>query len=157
LFVFRREGFLTVIQRSAFVPYSQAQMFQLVNDVEQYPQFLPWCAHVAILNRSADEIEATVTATKGPWRKSFTTVNRLLPHDRVEMRLRNGPFRHLEGHWEFKSVANNASHVSLHLSFEFNNKLIAMAFGPLFQQMAGTLLHAFTQRAHQIYASQLID
>lgn len=148
---------MPVIQRNAFVPYTPAQMYHLVNDVEQYPQFLPWCAHVAILNRSANEIEASVTAAKGLWRKSFTTVNRLLPDEKVEMRLRNGPFRYLEGYWEFKPVADNASHVLFHLSFEFSSKLLSIAFGPLFQQMAGTVLQAFTQRAHQIYAKQLID
>lgn len=148
---------MTVIHRSAFVPYTPAQMFHLVNDVEQYPAFLPWCEGVEIISRSPEHMEATVTAAKGPWRKSFTTINRLFADEKIEMRLRNGPFRFLEGNWQFKAVANNASHVSLELAFEFNNKLIAMAFGAIFQQMAETLLQAFTQRAHQIYATQSID
>lgn len=139
------------ITRSAFVPFTSAQMYELVNDIEQYPQFLPWCPNTQVLSRTLEEIQATVHFAKGALAKSFTTVNRLLPNERVEMRLLHGPFRHLEGLWQFQNVGDQGSKVTLNLSFEFSNKLLAFAIGPLFHQMASTMVESFTKRAHQIY------
>jgi len=141
----------TNIYRSAIVPFSTSQMFDLVNDIEQYPQFLPWCPKAQILSRTLDEIEATVHFSQGGFQKSFTTVNRLLPHERVEMRLREGPFRYLEGQWQFETMGQGTQ-ISLNLSFEFSHALLSMMIGPLFQKMAGNLVEAFTQRAHRVYA-----
>lgn len=143
---------MATIFRSAFVPFSCAQMYDLVNDIEQYPQFLPWCPNTEILSRTSEEIQATVHFAKGALAKSFTTINRLLPHKRVEMRLLQGPFRHLEGLWQFESIADQGSRVTLNLSFEFNNKLLAFALGPFFHQMASGMVESFTKRAHQLYA-----
>lgn len=144
---------MTSIIRSAFVPFTTAQMYDLVNDIEQYPQFLPWCPNAEVLSRTTEEIQATVHFAKGALAKSFTTVNRLLPHERVEMRLLKGPFRHLEGLWQFQSIADQGSRVTLNLSFEFNNKLLAFALGPFFQQMTSSMVESFTKRAHHIYAT----
>jgi ribosome-associated toxin RatA of RatAB toxin-antitoxin module len=143
---------MATIFRSAFVPFSSEQMFDLVNNIEQYPEFLPWCPNTEVISRSQEEIKATVHFAKGALAKSFTTVNRLLPHARVEMRLLKGPFRHLEGLWEFQNIENQGSRVTLNLSFEFNNKLLAFALGPLFHQMASTMVESFSKRAHQVYA-----
>lgn len=139
------------ITRSAFVPFTCAQMYELVNDIEQYPQFLPWCPNTEVISRSLEEIQATVHFAKGALAKSFTTVNRLLPNERVEMRLLHGPFRHLEGLWQFQTIADQGSRVTLNLSFEFSNKLLSFALGPLFHQMASSMVESFTKRAHQVY------
>lgn len=144
---------MTTITQSAFVPYSCAEMFDLVNDIEQYPLFLPWCPSAEIVHRADDEIKATLYFAKGALGKSFTTLNRLLPHQRVEMRLVEGPFRHLQGAWEFQPASEKkGSHITFNLSFEFNNKLLALSLGPIFHHIANTMVEAFTQRAHQLYA-----
>lgn len=137
--------------RTALVPYTSMQMFNLVNDIEQYPLFLPWCPQARIIHRHENEIQATLHFAKGPIGKSFTTVNRLLPHNRVEMRLVQGPFRHLEGAWEFQTL-EKGSQITLNISFEFNSRLLSMTLGPLFNQIAGTMVESFTRRAHQVYA-----
>ncbi len=143
---------MAMIHRSAFVPFTCAQMYDLVNDIEQYPQFLPWCPNTEILSRSEQEIKATIHFAKGALAKSFTTENRLTPNQRVEMRLLEGPFRQLEGVWQFESIAGQGSRVTLNLSFEFNNKLLAFALGPFFHQIAASMVESFTKRAQQIYA-----
>ncbi len=144
---------MTIIQRSAFVPYSAKQMFDLVNDVEQYPQFLPWCANAHIVSQSPDDMEATVHIAKGLWRKAFTTLNRLVPNERIEMRLRQGPFLHLEGTWQFQSLPTGCQ-VSFKLAFEFSNPLLAITLGPVFNQVAQSLVSAFTHRAIQVYVAE---
>ena len=146
---------MTTIYRTAIVPFSVQQMYDLVNDIEQYPHFLPWCADAQIASQSQDHMEATVHIAKGPWRKVFTTINRLVPHERIEMRLRQGPFRHLEGEWQFQTSAQGST-VSFKLSFEFSNPLLAITLGPVFNQVAQSLVQAFTQRARQVYVKQII-
>ncbi|MFI4938380.1 MAG: type II toxin-antitoxin system RatA family toxin [Candidatus Berkiellales bacterium] len=144
---------MTTIVHCASVPFSCAQMFELVNDIEQYPHFLPWCPDAKVQKRTQDEIEATVHFAKGIIGKSFTTLNKLLPHQRVEMRLLKGPFRYLEGTWHFESLAEKGSRITLNLSFEFNSKLLTITVGPIFHHIASTLVQAFTARAHQIYSN----
>lgn len=146
---------MTAIHRSAFVPFSPAQMFDLVNNIEQYPHFLPWCADSQVLSRSEQEIQATLHIAKGGFSKSFTTANRLIPNERVEMRLLEGPFSQFEGIWRFAPIADQGSQVTLNLSFEFDNKLLAFTLGPLFHHIASTLVESFTQRADKVYATAL--
>ncbi len=131
-------------------------MFDLVNDVEQYPQFLPWCANAHIASQSQAHMEATVHIAKGLWRKAFTTLNSLVPYESIEMRLRQGPFRHLEGIWQFQSFPTGCQ-VSFKLSFEFSNPLLAITLGPVFNQVAQSLVSAFTNRAHKVYVKHAID
>lgn len=145
---------MTHIARSALVPFSSTQMYELVNNIEDYPQFLPWCAGTQILSRSATEIQATVHVAKGIFHKSFTTVNQLLTDKRIEMRLLHGPFSHLEGTWEFQAT-EKGTQVILNLSFEFANRLATLTLGPLFHQIASTMVQAFTQRAYQVYVNNV--
>ncbi len=144
---------MTTIHRSAFVPFSPQQMFELVNNIEQYPDFLAWCPKAHVLSVSDNEMQATLYIAKGVWAQSFTTINRLVPHERVEMRLQEGPFRALEGVWQFNSIADQGCQVSLSLSFEFSNQLLALTVGPIFHQMASSLVDAFTARAHEVYVT----
>lgn len=139
------------IHKSALVPYSAAQMFALVNDIDAYHQFLPWCSSSQILSRAEDELRATIEISHGSLRKSFTTRNRVQKDKMMEMRLEEGPFRHLEGFWRFDVLGEQACKVSLDLDFEFSNKLVGMAMGPIFSQIANSLVDAFTKRAVQVY------
>jgi ribosome-associated toxin RatA of RatAB toxin-antitoxin module len=139
------------IHKSALVPYSTAQMFALVDDIDSYAQFLPWCRASQVLSRSEDEVRATLEIAHGSLRKSFTTCNRTQRDKMIEMRLEEGPFRHLEGFWRFDVLGEQASKVSLDLDFEFSSKLVGLAMGPVFSQIANSLVDAFTKRAVQVY------
>jgi len=145
---------MPTIKRSALVPYLPAEMFALVDDVKSYPQFLPWCKNARELSRSGDEVRAALDLVRGGFEKSFTTCNRLQNNKMIEMRLIEGPFRHLDGFWHFESVGESACKVSLDLDFEFANKLIGMAMGPLFNQIANTLVDSFCKRAIDVYGSR---
>ncbi len=142
---------MTVINRSALVPYSARQMFELVDGVEAYPEFLPWCSGVTVHERSEDELCATIEISKAGIHKAFTTRNRNQPYKMIEMRLVEGPFRHLEGFWRFDELGETACKVSLDIEFEFSSRLLSMSLGPVFSQICNTLVEAFVQRARQIY------
>lgn len=139
------------IQKSKIVPYTQQQMYALVNDVSQYAQFVPWCVSSEVLHASEFEVRASLGFAAHGIRQSFTTVNRLQPHKMIEIRLLQGPFRHLEGFWQFEATAQQQSRVSLDMEFEFSSKLLGMMFGPLFNQIASGLVEAFSQRAREVY------
>ncbi|HHJ12508.1 MAG TPA: type II toxin-antitoxin system RatA family toxin [Chromatiales bacterium] len=143
---------MTHIHRHAIVPYSPAQMFALVDDVRAYPEFLPWCGSARELHRDEDEGEAAVEIAKGSVRKTFTTRNRLQKDKMIEMRLVSGPFKHLEGFWRFEPLGEGqACKVSLDLDFEFANRLLSMAIGPVFNAIANSLVDAFVKRARAVY------
>ncbi|MFO8004761.1 type II toxin-antitoxin system RatA family toxin [Thioalkalivibrio sp.] len=141
----------TRIQRSAVVPYSADQMFSLVNDVESYPEFLPHCRSARVLEARDDTIKATIELAKGALHKSFTTLNRLDSPHRIEMRLVDGPFRRLHGVWGFTEQEGGGTRVELDLEFEFANRLMALAIGPVFNHVANSLVDAFVRRAQSIH------
>ncbi len=145
---------MTIIQKSAFVPYTVKQMFDLVNDIASYPLFLPWCSQSTILSQTETEQEAVLGISQAGWKQSFSTRNRLTPFEKIEMRLLEGPFRYLEGKWVFQPLSEGCD-LSFKLSFEFNNKLLAFAMGPVFNKIGNTLVEAFSARAHQLYGSTL--
>ncbi|EIJ36581.1 type II toxin-antitoxin system RatA family toxin [Thiothrix nivea] len=139
------------ISRSALVPYSSEQMYRLVDDIKLYPQFLPWCRNAAEHERDADQVKASIEIAKGAVNKQFTTLNRLQKNKTIEMRLVDGPFKHLHGFWRFDELKADACKVSLDLNFEFSNKLLSMVVGPVFNQVANTLVDSFVERARKVY------
>ncbi len=142
---------MQVVERSAIVSYSAGQMFELVNDVASYPQFLPWCSGATVHEVSATERMATVKVEKGILRTEFTTMNTLAQGSSILMRLVKGPFRELSGQWRFEAIADRGSRVSFRVEFEFKNRLTAAAFGAAFESMCGTLVEAFATQAQKIY------
>jgi ribosome-associated toxin RatA of RatAB toxin-antitoxin module len=142
---------MATLLRTAFVPYSAQQMFDLVNDIEKYPAFLPWCSGVTIFEQAEKELKARVTVGKSGFTQTFATQNNLIPHERIEMRLLEGPFRFLEGVWKFQDAPEKGSQITLNLAFEFNNPLLSFSVGSLIHPVAGTLVQVFTQRAHVLY------
>lgn len=142
---------MPVVQRNALVPYTTEQMFDLVNDIESYPRFLPWCEDSRIVSRQGDVVRARLELAKGGVKKTFTTSNRVQHGKMIEIRLVEGPFRLLEGFWRFDGVADRRSRVSLDLEFEFSNRLAQFAFGPVFHQVANSLVEAFCKRARDVY------
>ena len=139
------------IQRSAVVPYSPEQMFDLVNDVESYPDFLPWCRSARVLARGDDEVRARIEMAKGALHRSFTTRNALEPHRRIRIRLVDGPFRRLAGDWHFDPEAQGGCRVHLDLEYEFAGRMLSAVIGPIFNQIAATMVDAFVRRARALY------
>ncbi len=139
------------VKRSALVPYSAAEMFKLVNDVDAYADFLPWCSRSRILDRSDDTIEATLELHKGAVSKQFTTRNTLTPDEAIEIALLGGPFRHLAGGWRFQPLSDEGCKVGLELEFQFENRMIDMMFGAFFEDTCNSMVDAFTARAEEIY------
>lgn len=139
------------ISRSALVPYSAEQMFVLVDTIRDYPQFLPWCRSSVELDRNTDEVKASIEIAKGALNKSFTTLNRMQSNKLIEMSLVDGPFQHLHGFWRFDELKPDACKVSLDLDFEFSNRLVGLAIGSIFNQVANTLVDSFVERAKAVY------
>ncbi|MEW5839211.1 MAG: type II toxin-antitoxin system RatA family toxin [Pseudomonadota bacterium] len=139
------------LHREALVPYSAQEMFALVNGVEDYHQFLPWCSASSRQQRAEDEVIASVTISKGALCKTFTTRNLLHPHKMIEMSLIDGPFKHLHGFWRFDPIGERGCKISLDLEFQFTNKLVEFAVGSVFTTVAGEMVRSFQKRAEQVY------
>lgn len=139
------------ISRSALVPFSAKKMFELVNDVESYPAFLPGCSGTKILESSEQHMMAAVDVSKAGIRKTFVTRNALTHGCKIDMQLVDGPFRTLAGGWHFIELDADACKVELKLDFEFTNGLVEAAFGKVFKELTGNMVSAFTQRAREVY------
>lgn len=143
---------MTLVHKSALVKFSAQQMFDLVNDIESYPKFLPWCSESRILKREEDAVEAELVISKGGFNKSFSTRNTLVRGSRITLYLLNGPFSSLHGTWNFIPLREDASKITLDLEFEMSGKLANLAFGTVFNQICNTMVASFTQRAKDVYA-----
>ena len=139
------------IDRQAHVPFTAEQMYAIVEDVENYCRFLPWCKSSRVLSRTATETVASLDVSTGPLHTRFTTRNRLHPPHRIELELVEGPFRELSGEWSFEPIAQRGSKVRLQLRFAFANPLNALVLEPVFEHVSRTLVDAFVKRARQIY------
>lgn len=141
------------IRRSALVPVPAQRMFELINDIERYPEFVPGCRAASVLERAPGMQRARLTVGSGALATSFVTRNQLVPHSSVQMELEEGPFRSLTGQWTLESlpVAGDESgcSVQLVLRFELQKGLAGLAMGPLIERMAGSLVDAFVARARQ--------
>lgn len=142
---------MTQVNRSALVLHSAQEMFEIVNDVLAYPDFLPWCTKTQLLYEDEHQMEATLHLAKAGLKYSFTTRNRLARYERIELELVEGPFSKLSGVWTFEPLNDEACKVSLSLGFEFEGKLKSIAMGKVFNQVATTLVDAFVQRADKVY------
>lgn len=143
---------MTKITRSALVMLSDQQMFDLVNDVEKYPEFLPWCQKVEVHRRSVDKMVATVFAQKAGVSRSFTTANQMIAHKKIIMDFQDGPFEYLHGVWSFRALGDSGSKVALDLDFNFKRGLINFAFKKMFEPAADSMMKAFIDRAEKVYA-----
>jgi ribosome-associated toxin RatA of RatAB toxin-antitoxin module len=148
-----------VIERSAIVGYTHGQMFELVNDVACYPEFLPWCTHARVETVDSNQIIATLNIVRGILRTEFTTRNVAVGNSRLAMRLEKGPFKHLIGEWRFDPIGSQGaeqggvvgSRVSLRVEFEFGNSWTGAALSGIFESLCGTLVDAFVARARALY------
>lgn len=139
------------IARSALVSHAAPQLYALVEDIEAYPRFLPWCTGAQVHERSADETRATLTVGMKGLRQSFTTLNRNRPYESIDMRLVEGPFRHFAASWRFKALASDACRIDFSLEYEFASRVLARLLEPLFDRIADTMVDAFVRRAEEVY------
>lgn len=141
------------VRRSALVATTPERMFELINEVERYPEFVPGCAAAQVLSRTPMEVQARLTVGRGPLRTSFTTRNQLTPGREVRMELVEGPFRSLQGLWTLTPVSQPGSdkvvgcRVTLELDFEPRSGLAGLALAPLIEQTVNSLVDAFVSRA----------
>jgi ribosome-associated toxin RatA of RatAB toxin-antitoxin module len=142
---------MTSIHRSALVPYTAQQMYDLVADIPAYPAFLPWCSGARVLARADDAITAAVDISYGGVHKTFTTRNLLQPGKMMEMRMVDGPFSHLCGFWRFAELDRSGSRISLDLDFEVANRLVSLVLTPTFSSVANQLVDSFHARARALY------
>ena len=126
-------------------------MFELVNNINDYSQFLNWCDSSSILNQSDDQITASVEINKGGIKQTFSTLNTLTPYQSIAMELVDGPFDELSGEWRFEPLGENAAKIHLDLQFKFKSMLIDMALLPVFKNIANSQLDSFVARAKYIY------
>jgi len=145
---------MTTINKSALVAYDASDMFNIVDDIDSYPDFLPWCGAASVESRSDDEVQASILISHSGINKSFTTRNRLQKYKMIEMQLVNGPFKHLHGYWQFKKLGENGCKITLDLEYEFSNKLVGLAIGPVFGQIASSLVEAFCKRADELHGGK---
>lgn len=145
---------MKTVQKSVLIWYSPQEMFNLVADVPQYPEFLPWCDFARVLEQHPDGATAEVGMSLGGLKKSFVTRNTYVPGEQLHMQLVKGPFSQLEGIWRFLPVGDGsqrACRVELSLSYGFSSTTLAALVGPIFDKIAASMVDAFIQRAEKIY------
>ena len=143
------------VRRTALVAQPPQRMYALINDIESYPLFLPWCTSAQVQSRTERELIASIGVRRGPLNSQFTTRNELTANRHISMRLVSGPFKTLEGDWSFTPVEGPGQpgcRVDLVLRFAFANRLAAIVFEPLFEDTAASLVDAFVARARALAA-----
>lgn len=141
------------IRRSALMPFSAGTMYEIVNDVSKYPEFLPWCADSKILSASDHSMKASLLISKGKVNRWFSTENVLQAKHTIEMSLIDGPFKRLDGEWKFIELDQEASKIMLDLNYEFSQGIVSRLVAPVFNQIADSLVDSFCSRAHELYPS----
>jgi ribosome-associated toxin RatA of RatAB toxin-antitoxin module len=142
---------VTLIDRSALLPYDAHQLYTLVNDVEAYPGFMDGCVGAQVMQQGADFLEARLDLAKGGISQSFSTRNRLAPPHEIILELIDGPFEYFQGRWQFITLGEKACKLCLNLEFEMNSALLGMAAERLFDRVSNNLVDAIGKRALQIY------
>ncbi|MEX0637665.1 MAG: type II toxin-antitoxin system RatA family toxin [Burkholderiales bacterium] len=139
------------IARSAIVEHPAPAMYALVEDVEAYPQFLPWCRAARVRERTARRTVATLAVGLKGLRYEFTTQNANRPHEAIELQLVEGPFRHFAARWRFTALGEHAARIDFAMEYAFAGALVSRALGPLFDTIADTMVDAFKRRADTVY------
>lgn len=143
---------MSVIERSALVMHSAKQMFDLINDCESYPKFLPGCSNARLLEQTDEFLIGELELSKAGMTYTFTTKNLLQEPEFIQITLLNGPFKKLEGFWRFTPLNEVACKINFKLEFEIaGGRLVTSALTPLFNKMASSQVEAFIQRADEVY------
>lgn len=142
---------MALVEKTVLVSHSVEQMFNLVDRVEEYPKFLPWCSGASVREHEGTTVHATVHIDYHHIKQHFTTENTRTPPHRIDMTLQDGPFKQLDGHWHFVPLGEAACKIEFRLHYEFSNKLLEKLVGPVFNYIANSFVDAFIQRAEKIY------
>lgn len=150
---------MKTVHKSVLIWFSAEEMFALVTDVARYPEFLPWCDRARVVEQTPDGMVAEINMALAGFHKSFTTRNVHVPGRQVKLALVDGPFKHLDGTWDFYPLLDpntqtpqRACRVELTLNYSFESVFGALV-GPVFDKIAATLIDAFVKRAEQIYSA----
>jgi ribosome-associated toxin RatA of RatAB toxin-antitoxin module len=141
------------VNKTVLVAHSAEKMFRLVDEAERYPEFLPWCGGVDLKWRNDTSTAATLHIDYHGLKQNFTTENTKQFPARMDIRLVNGPFRHLEGYWRFIPLAEDACRIDFRLHYEFASPLLARIIAPVFSHIANTFVDAFVERAEKVYVN----
>ena len=142
------------VARSAIVPHSAAELYALVEDIESYPRFLPWCVGAEVKSRSPGSTLATLTVGMHGVRQSFTTQNTNRAPEAIDLRLVEGPFRRFAAGWRFQPLGGQACKVEVAMQFEFASRALAALLQPLFERIADSMVDAFTRRADEVHGAK---
>lgn len=146
---------MNTVERSALVAYPAEHMYSLVEDIESYPLFLPWCSGTEVHERDETRTVATIYVDYRGLRQQFTTENTKEPDRKITIYLVRGPFKQLEGEWSFIPLAEDACKVQLRLTYKLANPLLERLGGPVFNYIANTFVDAFVSRAETVHAAQV--
>ncbi len=141
------------VKKSMLIEHPAERMFGLVDAVEKYPEFLPWCGGTEIVERNAQITHAVIKIDYHGIKQDFSTRNRKEGHEWMHIEMEHGPFKHLVGHWHFKPLTVDACRVEFNLEYEFSNRVLEKLVGPVFHYIANTFVEAFLHRADRLYGS----
>lgn len=144
---------MALVNKSVLVGHTAQQMFDLVDKVEHYPEFLPWCGGSKVISRNGDQLIARIDIDYMHIKQHFSTENSNDPPNLIKMRLLDGPFKQLDGEWRFKPLGEDACKIEFVLHYEFSNKLLDAVLGPVFSYIANSFVEAFIQRAEIVYGA----
>ena len=139
------------VEKTVLVGHSAQRMFDLVDMVERYPEFLPWCGGIDLIQRDEAVTVATLHIDYHRIKQNFTTENHKTYPSMMEIKLKDGPFRHLEGVWRFIPLSDDACKIEFRLNYEFSNAFLEKLIAPVFSHIANTFVDAFVERAEQVY------
>ncbi len=142
---------MAVVEKSVLIERSAQQMFDLVEAIEEYPRFLPWCARTVVDYRDTTRTVATLHINYLSVRSHFTTENSKDYPRSMVIKLVDGPFRRLEGAWHFKPLTEDACKIEFALAYDFSSRVFEKAIGPVFGQITDSFVDAFVRRADTIY------
>ncbi len=145
---------MKAVKQCVTLPYSAAQMYAIVNAIEDYSSYLPWCSASEVFSRTPHEVVASITVTKGGAHSTFTTRNALIPNQQMELLLLDGPFKTWRGLWQFIAVDDQTCEVKFELDFDFHSKLLEMMVGPIFMHVTEGMVDAFAQRAKELHGAR---
>jgi ribosome-associated toxin RatA of RatAB toxin-antitoxin module len=139
------------VSKTVIVPYTPVQMFALVDGVEQYPDFLPWCTGSSVLLRDDAVTRASLQVGFRGVKQRFSTENHNTPPHEIRMKLLEGPFRALDGRWRFNDLNGKGCKIEFSLAYEFSSRVVGALVGPVFGHIADTMVEAFVKRAGRVY------
>lgn len=142
------------VSKTVIVSFLPEQIYKLVDDIERYPEFLPWCTGSGVLSREADVMRATLKVGFRGIKQSFSTENHNSPPHQITMKLIDGPFRSLDGRWRFIDLAGKGCKIEFNLAWDFSSRVLGALVGPVFSHIADTMVEAFVKRAEKVYGGQ---